>query len=205
MLFFKKLDLPQAITQDNLKILLESKNSKDSRKYLYVSQNTEYLLSEEIKDFFRRKNIFPNVMMLFGHCDDNTRHKEDPHVHTDIFLRDNKWVRYPFAINFELTDTVATIKWWDPKNLKELYAPAIDRGPDYNLGGGIQYGSIRNNDTSQFELLAECKMSNANPLLIKTNIPHNVYYNTGYTSRLSLSLRFPIEQISSITEASCIF
>lgn len=152
MLLFKKLDLPCPITRQALDCLLEKKTS-----YKIVSLDLENLLSIEAKDYFKSLNVFPNVAILFGHFGDSSKHKLDPHIHSDIFLKENRWVRCPFAINFEITDTVATIKWWDSRGLAELSADPISKGIEHDYGNGIHYGSVRNSNTNEFDLLGNAR------------------------------------------------
>jgi len=207
---FKQLSISfNPLMENALDELIQSKSNKhpNSRQYLYTSLKTGYFLSNEAKHFFRSKNVFPHVMIIFGHVGDPSKHKEDPHIHTDVFLENNKWIKTPFAINFELTDSESAFKWWTFKKNCEAF-PILQPPPfksstfDYLYGSGITYKNYCTEDViciDQFGLTA------THPLLVRTDLPHNVYYNRGYYSRLSLSLRFPINQISSFEEAARIF
>lgn len=203
MNYYKKVNLPNPIDLNKLNELIYLKLNKPAyfkRKYLYVSKETEYFLSNDIKNFFKNLKIFPDTLILFGHINDSSKNKIDAEFHTDIFLDNNQWTRNPFAINFELTKSQATIKWVDPDCVKEFYPEPKSLNIDYDFANGIHYKIL-----TEIEINDRCTLDQTSPVLIRTDEPHSVCYEPGFESRLSLSLRFPMSQISSFSKATDFF
>jgi len=78
---------------------------------------------------------------------------------------------------------------------------------DYNLGNAIHYGTGRNDSPENILPLVDHLISetlSSEPLMIRTDHPHSVEYS-GYQSRLALSIRFPVDVITSWQQAVELF
>ena len=203
--YYKHLYLPDLIKSEALPELFSMKY-KQFYKYRIVLTEFRNYISKESIDFFKSLNVFPTVLILFGHVNNRLASNLNPIIHTDIIMQDNNFVKVPFAINYELTDAPATMSWYDTKSAKECYpSPYETQTNEYVYGSGINYGTSKNRDHSGYELLDSCELNAMRPTLVRNDIPHCVTYPAGYASRLSASIRFPLNEIKTFNEAYKIF
>jgi hypothetical protein len=213
--YHRILNIPNSpVTQTGLEILLDKKRHKKYRPYLLIDQNFKDYLNPELSNIFSLLKIFPDVLIVFGHLDDENFQMKSV-VHSDIRYQNGNWVDVPFSINWEITDTVVDINWWDVAGEKKCYPPPYDSQqylPPVEsdqfitrfLGSGIHYGEWNKSYPETYDLLENCKMKRSNPLLIRTDIPHSVSYSK-LKNRISISLRFPIEEIPDWKSALEVF
>jgi hypothetical protein len=193
---YRKLSLPP-IFLDTTK-LLEIRRTNIVRGYACVLTDFIDILNPELTDIFQQLGAIPTLMISFGH-EKNVNFKPNYNVHADVYNQGNKWVKVPFAINWELTDTPVEFKWYDVKGVTECYPPEIkDADEGHLLANGIHYGERWPKDGVpahyKFEPIETFKFEQHNPVMIKTSEPHAVLYS-GYDSRLNVSLRFNIKDI----------
>ncbi len=148
-------------------------------------------------------------MIIFGHVNDPTYHVSFPVIHTDVVLDNNIWKKVPFAINSELTDTVANLKWFDSGPAVEMYPPNVeisnDKKETFYFGNAIHYHERNNKSINGMSCLETYTFTQGKSALIKTDIPHAPYYGAGYENRSHVSLRFPVDKISSYDQALDLF
>lgn len=214
--FHKNLNFPNSpIRTENLRqLLINKKNKRGKRSYIYVDQNFKDYLTTDITNIFQSLNIFPNTLVIFGHVND-ANYKQKSLVHSDIIYQNEKWYDIPCAINWEITNTMANFYWWDVKDSKKCYPPPWSEeeylppmGSDYYLervlGSGIHYKKWLNNETDDYSVLENSILNKNNPMLIRTDVPHSVEY-ANYVDRISISLRFSLTQIPDWKSALEIF
>ena len=205
---YQYLNLPKLVNNEAVSDLISLKLAKtEYNTYRTIFTNfKEYLTTESIA-VFKSLNIFPDIFILFGHVGDVKRSNLTSHLHSDVTTKDGNYIDVPFAINYEVTNSVATMEWYDTKDAKKLY---FSGGPEVNeldklYAAGVHYGSFKNNDVSKYILLDSCELSSLHPVLINTSKPHRVTYPAGYESRLSISIRFPNTQLETFEQALDLF
>ena len=206
--YYQYLNLPNLIKDEAIQELVSLKLAKkEYNTYRTVFTNIKKYLTTESIELFQSLNIFPNVFILFGHVGDSSKSNLTSHLHSDVITEDGNFIDVPFAINYEVTNSVATMEWYDTKNDKKLY---FSGGSEVNeldhlYAAGVHYGSFKNNDVSRYTLLDSCELSSLHPVLINTNKPPRVTYQPGYESRLSISVRFPNTQLETFEQALNLF
>ena len=195
--FFQELNLPLPIDEITKEKILDIKRESVFRPYLFLTRTPETFLNKEILSIFSKINIFPDTMIVFGHVDDFDYSSVNSLIHSDIIFNQNQWKKVPFAINWEFDDINPVIKWWDTSALLEIYPKGIPKTDFFKYGQGIHYGSRRNTDSSKMVCLEQHTMIKSRAVMIRTEIPHSVYYDPGSLSRTSVSLRFSTDKIFS--------
>lgn len=203
------------LTKEGLKSLLKNKAQKTgNRPYIYATNHFKDYLNPSLINIFDSLNISPDTLVIFGHENDRDFHLR-PMIHSDIRFCKNSWIDSPCAINWEITDSTAQFYWWDVKGAKKCYPPAWNDTqyfppPDSDsyfeklLASGIHYTKWMNFNSENYSRIDSCMLNNKHPILIRTDIPHSVEYSN-FKDRISVSLRFPVEQISSWDSAVEIF
>jgi len=202
-MFFQELKLPPPVEVASVEEILNLKRKSEYRPYLFLTKRIERFLSKEILEVFSDINVYPDILIAFGHVDDVDYTSSKPLIHSDIIFDEStsKWTSVPFAINWELEEIEPTLFWWDTKDLKEIYPKEIIDNDTFKFGNGIHYGSRMNRDNSKMECLEKYTLKKLRSVMIRTEIPHSVSYNSGFVSRTSISLRFPLDKISSWNQA----
>lgn len=193
MQYFQELDLPKIFVDNSAsEIIYEIKRNKKTRSYVCLLTEFLDLVNPELLNYFKQVNLKPYALMAFGHENDYT-YKRDLYVHTDVIKDNNEWVKVPFAINWEITDTEAEFKWYDTTGYGEFYPPDILNTHDYLLGNGIHYGRRyvpgTPNITYPFPVITTYTFKPYCAVMVRTSEPHAVVYER-FNSRLSVSLRF---------------
>ena len=176
--------------------LLEIAANKHS--YVHMVRDYKSLLNPALLDVLANLGLTPEFCTVFGRT---SVQESKIWAHTDIRYVDNKWVKLPCGINWELVPSDTYFHWWDTKDAKECYPESADNTewcePDGFPNGqqGIHYGSRQNMDMSQFECLETLKYKFNVPYLVRADIPHSVEYKTNHKQRFGLSIRFPLDQI----------
>ena len=203
--FFQELNLPCPIDDESKEKILNIKRTSVLRPYLFLTRTPEIFLNEKILDYFSKINVFPDTMIVFGHVDNIEYTSLNPLIHSDIVFSEEGWKKVPFAINWELDDTGSVFKWWDTSALPEVYPRDFSKNDIFRYGQGIHYGHRRNTDSSKMKCIEKYQLKKSKAVMVRTEIPHAVYYNSGFVSRTSVSLRFPLDKISSWDLALDIF
>jgi hypothetical protein len=216
---YYELNLPFPLKKEKLQELIILKcQSKSVRHYAYVCTQFEDFISDELAEVFNNLNIWPNVMIVFGHMNNANRSKSI--IHSDLILKDDHFVRVPFGLNYEIGGIKARFNWFTPKSgVEEMLFDGsrdiwknikLETELDTNLpeviwASGAHYGKIKNYNKDDFNLIDTYELSRKHACLVRTNIPHSVSYGEEVKERLSVSFRFSEERIASIEDASKIF
>lgn len=207
--------LSDPLTPEGLEILLKKKrDKKGKRPYMYSTGDFKDYISLDLREIFNSLKIFPDILIIFGHENDE-KFQPKAVVHSDIRFSSDEWIDSPCAINWEITDSSADFSWWDVKGAKKFYPPPwndqqylppkdSDLYFERLLGSGAHYTEWLNFNSEDYSVIETGVLTKGNPILIRTDIPHSVKYSN-YKNRISISLRFPIEEISSWDGALEIF
>jgi hypothetical protein len=200
--YYQEVNLPKVfVDTKSSEILYEIKRSKTNRPYVCLLTEFRDLLNPELLYAFKELGVDPYALITFGH-ERNINFKRDLYVHTDVIKKNNQWVKVPFAINWEVTDTSAEFKWYDTSGYEEFYPPNISTDAGYLLGNGIHYGRRYIPGTPYvsfpFTSIESYTFKPNSAVILNTSKPHSVIYE-GLESRLNVSLRF--RKISSWNDA----
>lgn len=202
------LNLPLPLSKDSIEQLLNQKRLKKQRWYTLAVKDIEPYLTLESKEIFSSLKIRPISLVIFGH-EHNSDFVRSAFVHTDLFHHENQWHTVPFAINWEITESSATINWWDTGSAEKHYPPEIPfASTEYYVANGIHYGERvspgQATEKDSFNLIKSHVMTKQFPSMIRTDVPHSVEYSN-LESRLSISLRFSVDDISNWEHARSCF
>jgi len=174
------------------------------RKFLYVGSTEiiDTIINPELSEIFKSKNLTPMWVLVFGHARRDLYPNFPDIVHSDVFEVDGKWVKIPFSINWELSETDAEFKWWDVAGAKEWYSDVKTVRPNEPRTRirGCWYGNVEPitvNFAHNFERLHTYTLKRHCTTLVNPTVPHSVTYPPGAEYRAGLSYRFPLEQIST--------
>jgi hypothetical protein len=216
MLYNNELSLPVPLSTQHLTEFLEEKslgkNVFKNIKYNYITTNFYDKLAPELVAIFESLNIKPQVFWILGHLDYQDQVYNTHLVHVDNVYDGSTYVKVPFAINWELTDTNPTLYWWDTKS-DEGFEPPTNQDllvhDWYRYGRGRLFGSASRiaypDKLFGYELVHKYKPIKNRAFLLNTSLPHSVTYQQGHEYRVGISLRFPISQIASYEAALEIF
>ncbi len=169
-----------------------------------IYTDVEDILSDNLLECFEKLKAHPSTVVMFQ---SRTGVREVAHVHTDLDWKNNKWVKVPCAINWELQPIETTIKWYDTANCKEFWPNvAFDQAPyPFNYLNGINYTQKENlgGDPEGSVLIEEAKVNSAAPILFRTDIAHGVTFQSRAPDRFVASVRF--SNITSWQHAQEIF
>jgi hypothetical protein len=212
---YYELNLPFPLKKENLRELLQIK-AKSNRSYAAAIPEFEPFISDELASIFKNLDIWPNVMHVFGHI--TRKHHTDSIIHSDIIVKNNRFVRVPFGLNFEITNEKSNWNWYTPKpDIQEMSVKGALNlfdinlnisgvaTPEYIWGSGVHYGKPKNCNPNDFDFIETYELSRERACLVKTNIPHSVTYGEEVEKRLSISFRFSEERIASIEDAVKVF
>lgn len=153
-----------------------------------ISISPKEVLTDEVQDIFNDLKIKLGCLTFF-HFSKIPRGQRYALLHSDIVLNENNWTPVTCSINWELTEDNAKFCWYNTTR-----GPCYPDNPrDFNLTPqGIhftrrdQLGIFPETDT-----LIESVDTLENPLLLRTNVPHQVYSeDKSDKSRFAVSLRF---------------
>ena len=205
MIFYKELNLPHPII--NNKQFVKMHGLKKPGEYDTIVTDVQTYLHPDLLHAFESINVKPQWFASFGFL---KRSVASTYIHTDLTF-DKEWVTIPFGINWELTAGVTEWSWWDVTGSEAVY-PTLDisedsrrRSSDPFLLNGIHHESRLNTDTSKFKLLNSYTVIPNQPVLFRTDVPHQINYNTTHKQRICMSLRFSISDIPSWDLALKIF
>lgn len=199
-MYFKELDIPYPL-QDKSTISKMLMDKEQGQVYRSLILDIENFVSSDLKEVFNSLGLQPNIGILFGFAN-----KKDfiskPSPHTDLIWQNNKWNKVPFALNWELTPTNPIAFWYDIDPSEEIYPdpipdtainiPSLQR---LRLAHGIRYDNNPTNwEVDHNHKVIEQHIITSNAYAFKSDVPHTFNYS-GYSDRLNLSIRFPIEQI----------
>jgi hypothetical protein len=177
--FYLELDLCNTPLKDSYVFPDHLCKSISGPSYDYVP--IEYI-SDDLKQEFDNLNLTIAGAVIFRKLP-----KTKNPLHTDIVLENNEWKIWHGAVNWNLSNSDSTMKWYST-TLKEVWPKITETDEPYFLSG-IHYGFLQNRFTNVkgVELIETFKL--AKPTLVRTDIPHQIE-NLENTDRWSLSIRF---------------
>jgi hypothetical protein len=209
MKYYYPLNLPFPLTKNTtLDVLNET-----VKWYGLTHTNLEEILSPELMEKFSHLGVKPTQALIIGLP---TVSSGKTLVHTDITLVDNKWVKIPCGINWEITDSKASWRWLDVKNSQEFY-PEQDSGYyEYprGLNGSIHYNQRYKSYSRDlypdpyfdtYDVLETLTVNPTQCYLVRTEVPHSIEFESQKSNRIGISVRFDTSQISSWDQAVEIF
>ena len=191
MTFFKELNFPCPVQLTKLIVEINALKRAEQTYTTILTQPQNYL-HPDLVDTFKSIELNPQFIAVFGRPDSHTGLSL---LHTDLIVNDKNWVRSPCGINWDLTIGEATFNWWDVGNCQEVYPdmpPKSDFPPQVN---GIHYKERGNKNTTGFQLIESYKIKLNQPVLFRTDVPHQISYTTSAKQRLSISVRFSMLEI----------
>jgi hypothetical protein len=195
--------LPKPVVGNAVNIRIGEKQS-----YVQMVRDYETVLSAKLLEFFQQLGLTPSFCSLFGE-----QHKQESGIwiHSDILWKDDRWVKLPFGINWELIPSDTHFSWWDTGTLEECYPESTANTEWCQTDGfefgqqGIHYGARENNSAEGCECIEQLKMEFMTPYLVRADVAHSVEYTTTYKHRIGVSVRFPVEQVPTWERALEIF
>lgn len=184
---YKRLDLPLSPVKDPDSIVKRAKLTTDS--YHMFNVNPVTTLTDEILGIFDNLNLCIRRVTVFHYP---AQHKEkDSLLHTDIRRVGNEWKKLTFAVNWELNNINVKLSWWDTSKTE-----VFPGNPNFFWFDphGIHYGGRYNLGVDPVtDHLIESVDTLTGPILVRTNIPHNVYIPEQELTddiRCGISIRF---------------
>lgn len=191
MEFFKKLSLPKNPLKDGQ--WFEPGNNKANDRYakdFHQYNITVDALNDDVMDSFKEIGVVPTTLSVF--IFKKTKKMKDALMHLDLVRDGETWIKVPFAINWEITNTSCILSWWETQkpeawpNWREYF---------HINPQAIHYGHrrlITGVDDATEKLLCTT-MTTQDPLLVRTNVPHTAHWlppaeHVG--KRIAISVRF---------------
>jgi hypothetical protein len=182
---FRILSLPNDPLKDKASLIAKYK----LQARLYQIEDPS-ILKDEVINLFKAVNLNIESVVVFttyaaGIGSDNGRI-----IHTDIKWSNttNSWEKITVGVNWEVTDVSGQFKWWNMDAVEQIY-PGSEKSLTYPFSqlSGIHYEQRMKLGIPQDAILLE-EIDTAQPLLVRTDIPHSVTYSG--TGRMSISIRF---------------
>lgn len=205
-MLYKELDLPSPLTKSAFEKLLTEKLTV-IKTYTSVTTDINAHLTSDLKEIFKSLGVTPNAIVFFGHISKEAVYRKG-FVHTDMLydFKQKKYRLIPFAINWELTDETVTLQWWNTGDAKVITPTRI---PETQLSliytNGQHFDYLNNKETNQYQLLDSYVMKKNQAVMINTCTPHSSNYISVNDYRVTVSIRFPLEQIPTWEHALTIF
>lgn len=197
----KLLNFPKNILKNDFKLRLNGPN------FWHVYEDPESVINEDIISLFNSLNLNPNMIILFSSIY-KVRSLDQIIVHTDLYKKNNTWVKPVCSVNWELGPTDSEICWFDTS---ECIEDLIDENKTKDYPNNLFYGkTYRTNEKNSLpigaKLIESVQLSFSSfPILFRTDIAHGVSYKTNSVSRFVVSVRFDIDEISTWDQAIDIF
>lgn len=200
MNFYKELNLPYPIKSnrlfDKINVLKLS-----NRSYTTVITDIEQYLNPELLDSFMSVGAKPHFFVAFGQPGSLSG---KTNLHSDVTFENNNWTKLPIGINWDLTPGETNWTWWDTNKCTEIY-PTSDESKSSPWLHGVHYKFRGNKDASEFDLLDSYKNTTDQAVMYRTDTTHQISYTTTSRQRICVSVRFPIESVTSWEHALKIF
>lgn len=153
--------------------------------WTYCNTDIDRHVNKDLLDIFDNIGLRPRLFAWFGFI-----HKQSGKstIHSDIGYINNAWEPLPFGINWELTPGDMTFYWWDPLDTDVILPDENTPKRDIH---GIKFGKDRApHDSTGYVCLDSFKPKLGIPFLARTDVPHQVVYQTNVDTRIGISLRF---------------
>lgn len=158
----------------------------------YIEKSS--VLSSELIEALAKKDFIVDFAVLFCRMSfsANPLRQNQGIIHSDVGLSDGKWKSIYFGINYEITDTVSELTWWETSEIPIMPVSPEVVTIDDNLRG-VHYGKRNNLDpiNSNYKRLDTALI--LGPTLVNTNLPHSVDYFGNPKQRWGLSIRLKNE------------
>lgn len=192
---YRRLNLPKTPLKDNFTL------SHTGEDMYYVLENVDEVIHDDLMYIFQTLKLKPNMVMI---CASNNTYRsvDNIWVHSDLYIKNQRYVKPICGINYELGNTISHIHWFDTSESIEFFPIAID----YTVNG---IGYIKKpNETFPIgaEIIETVELTkDEHPILFKTEVAHGVAYKTDVSPRLMATIRFDIDDIPSWDKAIEIF
>lgn len=202
MQFFRYLNLPNNPLKDVQSVIERNTNKEYIAIDPYGFEDKD-VLTEEIINAISSLGLDISYVVVFKTYNRPFGNIEKRVIHTDLVWKENKWIKMPFGINWEIGDDSndSIFQWWDMSAHSEHYpSSGHENLNNFSKLSGLHYSQRFNLGAPEGSiLLEETKLDRAT--LVRTDVPHSVIY-TG-SKRMSVSIRF--KQNISWNEAVEIF
>jgi hypothetical protein len=194
MIYCKELNLPCPLINDRVlnkiyALKLVDHNHPYTKIILDVNE-----LNPELIQKCETVGIKPYFFVAFGLGNSGMSS-----VHSDVSYNNSQWVDFPVAINWELTPGNTVWNWWDTGT-----EPGINPQEEIEFSSRA-YKFRGNKDPSGFELLHTYNVPFNRAVLYRSDIAHQITYNSTEKYRKCISVRFSLNDVPSWERALEIF
>ncbi len=184
---YRRLNLPKNPLKNIDAVLHRVKNAPSPFHMFNVDPFDT--LTDDVLGIFDNLNLRPRAATVFHLPVPRT--ESQSLMHTDILRVGDQWKFITCGVNWELNDIAAQLSWWDTDR-PELYP--TDSKFFWLDPHGIHYSSrFKQGIDASTDRRIDSVNTLDHPLLVRTNIPHNVYLpdqDFQDTVRCSISIRF---------------
>jgi hypothetical protein len=208
MINYRFLNLPKnpliktSYVQQTLETAATTTNSYLSGNGMCCFENIEDFILPSVLETFQQLGLRPSFFASFASAKVSSKEAEKRVTHHDLQFdeKNNKWATIPFGINWEITPGDTIFQWWnipsDPILPSTLHQSKLLNGAHYDQRNriGIPNGA---------ELIEIVQVTA--PILVRTDIPHSVSFNSSAETRYNISLRFDLDNVPSWGRAVEVF
>ena len=214
MTCYKKLSISSNPLKDGaFEKLLNIKSEHPDQPYQIIRFDVQEFLSDDILDLLRKQYVIPKYLISFGYKKEmyDVPGQDRGFLHSDIFYDSGKWVDIPCAINWEISPTKSKLTWYETNVDTPIFWPdtapfeARTNQPGSVPQAGKHYGKRQNKDSSDFTPIDSLDFETSVPYLLRTDLPHDVKVQSRNIDRLSISVRFAYQDITTWEQAMEIF
>jgi hypothetical protein len=200
MAFFKELNLPYPIANNQQFAAIVRKKFNDPSYTTILTQVDQYLHADLLQTC-KTLGVTPQFIAVFGRPGADTQVSG---LHADTTFVHDQWIKIPCGINWDLTPGQATFRWWDTGDCEELWPeqPGTEFPPQVN---GINHKMRGNRDPAGFNLIESYEIKHNQPVLFRTDIPHQITYTPSVNRRICVSIRFSVDSVPTWEHALEIF
>jgi hypothetical protein len=169
--------------------------------------DVEQLIKPEILKSFTDIGLKPAFLLILhrpGWFASKVKFQKNSKVHVDLTGNGDHFAKIPCAVNWQLTPGETFFSWWDTKGAPEVWPsnPLVQNTIRYHLNSML-FHDVNSFEYESYDLIENVKFEK--PMLVRTDVPHSVIYNTGNRDRLSISIRFSISDIQNWDNALKLF
>ncbi len=179
--YYRFLNLPNDPLKDKSSIL-----EKYSEKVAGYHLEDLSIVKDDVLECFSKIGLDPDFVVIFPAKINGEQDKR--FIHSDIsYNREtNKWMHVPLGVNWDIQGH-GIFQWWNaPTNVKRIWPKGPPEDPVIEKLCGIHFSARRFLGIPTGVTLID-SVSTINPILVRTDIPHSVIYDT---PRVCLSIRF---------------
>jgi hypothetical protein len=168
-------------------------------------ENIEDFISPSVLDAFQPLGIKPSFFASFASDGVSSLKIEQRLTHYDLYFdeKNKKWATIPFGINWEITPGDTTFYWWNISS--EPILPGQENIPQHlRLLNGAHFDYRNHIGIPNGAEVIEKVQVNA-PILVRTDVPHSVSFDSPAKTRYNISLRFSTDDIPTWDHALEVF